>query len=466
MEPFDVSIQILTHCDPVRALRACLLAESVPEKIEVLCAVNGPLEQVALRLGDLASPRNLRFLPNAAQQVYPTNALRNVALENASADWVFYVDCDFVFCNGFWKSALSHLRRLQPLGSICLCPIALWRPNDALQQRSEGFLETETRTLHRYPGTWREAQDSSMFKYHDRYFRPNFGPDADAYDLTPQMLYLRNLHSPPEPWGLLKRTHVPWADEDFRAGPLDKQQFVSSMLDRGIRFFAMPDIFIFHLWHPDASHGWPDRVRNHCMWLRRYHRLGHRYLLIGVGGVLPAALPAALESMLCAVGRPCFPAAALAQRPDRKLDTEEDVSYRASSIAIGPACLSRGVLGRHFRICVFFRSPSWYRQRQALAGGSRQGVLIKDGDYVKLFAGTDDLSEAISLVSNVALLCDLEDPERCSRSLRNLTGSDILSADQLRLDAGETAVTDVADRIQHPTDYAFYDFVRLQARNG
>jgi hypothetical protein len=223
-------IQILTHCDPRRAVRAGMLADSVPPQIEVLCAVNGTADQIGARFGSSAIPKHLRFLPSPPQAVYPANALRNLALSRATAEWIFYVDCDFVFCRDFWgKFAINRFRSLLDLTDlICLCPIALWDPNgDYLATaRSPHLLHSESGGAHRPPADWSEAAHAKLFKYHSRYFTREFGPGIEPYEMTGHMQSLRRSYTPAEPWGLIKRKHLPWADEEFRAGPMDKHTAV------------------------------------------------------------------------------------------------------------------------------------------------------------------------------------------------------------------------------------------------
>jgi hypothetical protein len=44
-------IQVLTHCDPRRAVRVAMLARSAPEDIEVICAINGKRPVVTVWTG-------------------------------------------------------------------------------------------------------------------------------------------------------------------------------------------------------------------------------------------------------------------------------------------------------------------------------------------------------------------------------------------------------------------------------
>ena len=448
-------IQILTHCDPMRAIRVCLLARSVPNTIEVLCAVNGSDDQIRSRLGRETLPQNLRFFPTIQTSVYPANALRNIALAHATAEWVFYIDCDFVFCNGFWSSLGAALRlTLAKLGDrVCICPVPLWDPEGRYLtiELSAAVIETETCESHRPPADWRDTNHTQLFRYHDRYVRPDFGPAASPYEVTRRMLELRRSSTPAEPWGLLRRTHMSWADEDFRSGPMDKQQFVASLLDRGLRFLVVPNVFIFHLWHPNQHQGWPDRIRNRTLWARRYTGRPHYYLLVDIGGALPPELAQCFENELKNV----LPS-------DLGISEEKgfaQMTEAAARVEVTHDCLSRQLLAGGRAAIVFFRSPVFYRA---------VGRIDDSRVYANLFAGVPETDQAISQIDNVTLLCDMADIPACVRALRNVTG---ITVDPSWFSGGESlfpdvSSTEVIDRRIHPADYLIYDYARTLARKS
>jgi hypothetical protein len=468
-------IQILVHCDPSRAIRACMLACSVPQQIEVLCAVNGTLDEVTGRLGSTPIPTHLTFIPMARRSPYPANVLRNLALSHATAEWIFYIDCDFVFCDRFWTLLLSGYGSLMETSDrVCFCPVALWDPKGRYlnQPKSQNIINTETLETHRPPREWAEASMAELFKYNDRYFTEPFGPASHSYDITRQIRRLRNSTFPAEPWGIVRRRHCPLADEDFGAGPLDKQQFVSALVDRGFHFYALADQFIFHLWHPDMCEGWPDRVHNQSLWLKRYSGRDHHYLLIGVGGVLPPKLLTCLEASLKDIVTADYDASVgLTQGSTTSSGSTyggsemarciDAVRYRAR-VVVGPSYLARELLGYRYRVLVFFQSPSFYR------GRSRDVIGATDHDcqYLELFAHTANLEEALSRVDNVALLCDASNPAVCTKALQNIIGSRIPDSwcdgwEACALRAG--GVEERTERGLYPKDYVFYDYLRVLA---
>lgn len=468
------SVQVLTHCDPSRAIRACMLANSVPPEIAVLCAVNGEMEEVVLRLSKTGIPKHLSFIPAASRYPYPANALRNLAMSRATANWVFYVDCDFVFCRDFWSILFQRygalLSRQTP---TCFCPPALWDPNGAylLVDKTDDLLLKETFDSHCPPRNWEETSRAQLFKHHQSMFDNGIGPDSMPYDFTPRMRRLRR-GMPGEPWGMLPRKACVWADEDFGAGPLDKQQFVSALLDRGVEFWAIPDLFLFHLWHPyrDGTDGlWPDAIRNRVLWARRYATtFEHRYILIGIGGVLPPRLPEFISQNLpykYATGSdPAIQGSA--DQPsdtqavdDRVVITRSIVAMRSGQpVVIGPRYLAREVLGYGYRTCVFFRSPAFYRSRDR---GSQ--AIREDGYYVQLFTGTTNVKDAVSQLDNVSMLFDAGEPLASVRSLRNILGCSVPQSVCEPLIGEHVPPDDTSDRIQHRSDYLLYDYARVLA---
>ncbi len=459
--PYE-NIEVLTHCDPTRAFRACLLARSMPSDIPVLCAVNGESEEIARRLAGITVPANLRFFPAPARPVYPANALRNAALAEATSEWVFYIDCDFVFCEDFWPQLLlKYGEFLKSSDPVCLCPVALQDPsgtylNEEHRARQHAWGEKpseicreESAETHVPPRNWGETGRAALFKFHDRCFTEPFGDGCQPYDLTRRMRRLRHT-VPAEPWGLIRRADMAWADEDFVAGPLDKQQVVSATLDRGVRFIAMADLFIFHLWHPETTGARADRVRNRSLWVKRHASAPFHFLAPGGGESLSRRLGHSLTQSLARVP----------QAKDASYESHDNVDgcvqamKRGTRVVFGPAVLSRHFLRYDYRICIFFDSPEVCRKD-----------LAADGDYVFALAHTRDLKEATARLDNVAAVCDEDNPEACLATLRNVTG---LALAPCLEEEGKSGTKpglkdDLLDRQRNPRDYFLYDYLRALA---
>jgi glycosyltransferase involved in cell wall biosynthesis len=465
----NTDIQILTHCDYRRVFRALLLAQSVPSEIDVICAVNGTNQDIRFRLKDRIVPDNLHFLPSERQYIYPANALRNMALEAASKEWVCYIDCDFVFCSDFWDILRKRAAELNNSADrVCYCPVALWDPSgDYLAQRDNPKrFEIESDSDHRPPRSWEECNRARLFKNHEMYFSKPFGPGCDPYEMTGAMKRIRNL-VPAEPWGLLKRKHSVYADEDFRSGPMDKQQVVCAMLDCGIRFFAIPDIFIFHQWHPESPDNKYDRVRNECLWARRYRSASRTYLLVGLGGALPRGLVTRLQgigesSNEKELGNSAsMPGAEVRREVGDSRDAYN--SFASSDFIFGPDVISREVFARNLRLCVFFNSPAYYRETRDCSHPARGDT--DTSDYVRLFCESGNIHDAIASIENVSALFHLADPSSCSRTFRNLTGMSAppewFETDQNL--AGRAKLREDKERSHYPNEYVLYDFARAYA---
>lgn len=453
------NIQVLTHCDPARAVRACLLAGSA--EVEVICAVNGTLEEIAHRLGNVKIPDNLTLIPAKRITPYPVNLLRNRALAAASAEWVFYIDCDFVFCRHIWDRLFTELNH-RTNDRLCFCPVALWDPSGRYLTgtRSQRFLEEETYHTHNAPRVWSEAGYAELFKFHDRYFNKNYGPGTMSYEITAWMMKLRDW-IPAEPWGMLKREYMAYADEDFRTGPLDKQQFVTALLNKGLRFFAVPDTFVFHMWHPDRGGAWSDGIRNHCLWAKRHRGRPHHYTLVGAAGTidsLPKLFIDRLRGKLSAHTEVAYLEWS-EMGPNGSWSNVTGVTGGHTSSS-GRAIVING--GTHLRpelflfeskVCLFFCSPLWYRKNGMLSVKS----------YAEVLCGTPDLNEAVALLDNAAIVCDLERIAITQKLLRNLTGFDVpiigpvVTTTSMCSDDNDDVLR---DRARHSADYLLYDYAR------
>jgi len=447
-------IQILTHCDSRRVVRAVLLAQSVPADIDVICAVNGTNQDVVLRLGGQEVPANLLFIPSKHQDIYPANALRNRALEAASKEWVFYIDCDFVFCSDFWDVLRQRAADIGFDGEkSCYCPVALCGAEGqyVVLSHASNLIEAESDLDHTPPRHWAECGGAHLFKGHEMYFSRPFGIGRSPYEITGAMKRLRNI-IPPEPWGILRRKHAVFADEDFRSGPMDKQQFVAALLDCGVRFFAVPDIFVFHLWHPESPENKYDRVRNECLWARRHRKASRTYLLVGLGGVLPSELLVRLRAVM--------------SEPDASEAThtgycaEQWWQAVPGEILLGPGSITRELFGRNSQILVFFSSPAYYREAYSRSDGDFGDVDACD--YSRMFSESGNIHDAICSLENVSGLFDLNDPERCSLLFRNLTGVNVPCV-WFQLDKNLTERArrrEQEERTLYPSEYLLYDFAR------
>lgn len=287
-----VSIEILTQCDPQRAIRAVLLALSVPKSIPVICAIYGNQSQLQNRLSDVSTlPKNLNFVfvTPKSESAYPTNKMRNIAFKASTADLIMYIDVDFVFHPDFWplffRDYLPYLDRRS-----CFCPIPLWdkkKPEELSHISSQDMIRSESINTHINNRWFENPLSKQLFKYHDKWMAKN--PAGLLTDMTDRMLFLRKGSHLPEPWGITYRENFLLADQDFRIAG-DKVQLVTTMLDTGIKFYSMKDAYIYHLWHPDRRFDGSrdlEKIRSHILWSTRYHRRDYKFLfLVAPGGQL------------------------------------------------------------------------------------------------------------------------------------------------------------------------------------
>jgi len=173
-------IDVLTHCDPDRAVRLYLMARTLPKQVTLVCAVNGTSDEVHRRLHPHQLPANVRLVECTPLRPYPTNALRNAALNSSHAEWVFYIDIDFVFQKGFWYSLFKESSHLLTDGH-CVCPLPLWDPEGEYLKAaaSNNIFATETPEHHRLPETWSDAERAHIFKFHEMWL-PNGNGGGDA----------------------------------------------------------------------------------------------------------------------------------------------------------------------------------------------------------------------------------------------------------------------------------------------
>jgi hypothetical protein len=334
--------------------------------------------------------------------------------------------------------------------------------------RCGDFIREERFASHDPPLTWEEAGSAELFKYHRRCFRDPFvSSDRSIYEITDRMMRFRYSFRPTEPWGLLRREDAVWADEDFANGPMDKQQFVSALLDRGVRFYAVPEVFVFHLWHPEERQGWPDRARNVSIWLKRHSMAPSKHVFIDVGGALPPHLAVSFGNYLeSGLGQKadCDPPASpvsVSLDEGRCLEAME----QGVPVIVGPPYLSRALLGRQYRVSVFFRSPAYYRKVGSV-NGRQYGA--QDGSFLAWVTGTSCLFDAASRVENAAILCDAGNPSGCCKALQNLLGFPVPS-EWLR-DWARDVPSDKPEkygpkyRRKYPLDYQFYDYMRIVGR--
>lgn len=485
-------IDVLTHCDPGRAVRLYLMARTLPKQVTLICALNGSADEVRRRLLPHQLPSNVRLVERPPLSPYPTNALRNAALNASRAEWVFYIDVDFVFQKGFWYRLFQESADLLEDGH-CLCPLPLWDPEGEYLNvaASSDILAAETPEQHRPPETWGEADRAKVFKFHEMWLGNGAGGEAPRKHLTGQMKLLRHSLHPAEPWGLLRRSRCVLADEDFRGRVRDKQQFVSALLDRGVDFISLSNLFVFHLWHPDsrAPEDRPELSYNYRLWQRRYNGKGHKYLFMNLPGCGGRAVDECVRSALSVIYHGRYLSAHVASPgagagADPPADADD--SARRDCLRLmregvhyieGPVKFWEEFLGLGYRIFAVIRDPVLLHlrrleeeaRRRPSAPGRTSSVeeyigrgLVSDGWLCRYFAGPGgSLVDAANNLSEFSFVLDTSQALRSASVLRNVLGLNVSlgAADPDAPPAAaapfsEAAYRELRERI--PQDYELY----------
>jgi hypothetical protein len=414
-------VGIATHCDPARAVRLLLLAESVPRQVPIVCAVNGTFQELQERLGCSMLPNNVRIVPQPPRDPFPTNALRNVAMQESQSDFVFFTDVDFVFQRAFWYLLITNYAELMSNERVCLCPIPLcdYDASYVHGKPKEEMISSEQASDHAYPAQWSETNRAGLFKYHDRWFGDKWRSTGQhEFEITDVLARLRSSAHPGEPWGLLRRSDAPCADEAFTGRMMDKQQFVAALLDRGFRFYVLPSLFVFHLWHPRRSDvaAFKGTGPAFDLWIRKYHAKRHRYLHLrflseqeilpfrrAIVGTIRSFKPAAQEMVLSNIENSdsCLPF----------------LRARVDYIEV-PIAFSEEFLGFGYRIFTVVSS----RRKLSSRGHTRQN----EERIVEHFGGKGhDLARGVLNARHFAFVLDSSDPVMCERALSDILGSTI-----------------------------------------
>ena len=439
--------QVLTQCDVLRAGRAIMLARSLPPQIRVICAIAGLEAEFWTKAETNDVPANLTVISYPQKSIHPTNFLRNRALEAATGRWVCFVDVDFVFQRGFWY--LLFLRYEHELNAgACICPTPIWSPEGRFfKGRKDSWADSELMKYHDPPEGWDTAQPVQLFKFHDRWLPSDgFGPSFTGYDITPVIQAQRHHMHPPEPWGVLDRTKFALADEDFYGRSMDKQQLVSALVDRGIRFYFAPELFIFHNHHPatNTPKDRPERGLNVALWARRYAGKPPRFLQFASPTPSSAAVRDSAVAALGGVyGEDRLFARAQLTPPQANGSEAADETY-----AIADALYQQfryifvesefhpAFLGYGYRIFTVIQDPVHYliaraerENGQGHKHNAREDLLarliesgaVRDGKLVRHFAGENGSSlQAVDHLQHLAFVVDASDPARASQVLSNV----------------------------------------------
>eukprot|EP00045_Choanoeca_perplexa_P006581 m.56577 g.56577 ORF g.56577 m.56577 type:complete len:542 (+) comp13691_c0_seq1:108-1733(+) len=222
----------------------------------------------------------------AAAQVYPINALRNLALSQVASDWILYLDADFVPSSGLSavvQQALLHLPSdIDATRVAFVVPAFESRASDRASAdlpASKTHLEALVRSRAVAQFRRRESPLSHAATDYHKYFQAS----APLYEVTYQDKF--------EPYVVVKR-HAQMAlyPEAFTGYGLNKIAYTMTLAAQGYRFFVLTQAWCLHLPHMETRHAQAflhdvsARVANRHQRFRLVAGLQHAYKLHDCNG--------------------------------------------------------------------------------------------------------------------------------------------------------------------------------------
>jgi len=175
--------------------------------------------------------------------LYPINALRNVALRAASAEFVFLLDVDFVPSRGLQALDASTLRRLLSCGEDAFAALVI----PAFEVRSQSCLPTSGFALRQaYVQGAAQAFHVSHFPAGHRATNFHRWLDRSSESGDGPHFYSVEYEEGFEPYVIALRSRVPPYDERFRGYGMNKISHVYEMNARGCTFRTLdsPESFV------------------------------------------------------------------------------------------------------------------------------------------------------------------------------------------------------------------------------
>eukprot|EP00775_Hariotina_reticulata_P011557 gene11557-11701_t len=246
-----------------------------PLLVSVLFAQHFAREGVSALRGRIDPSDHPLLQPHAApsptyDQLYPINALRNLALQQVATPFVLFADADFVFASNL----LRQLNSSQPNGQRLV--EQLLQTSSAQQQQDQGeqqraapvmlvvpcfqlelgqdLPDTERAAVPANKTDLRQAVTSgTVVPFHCGVFAPLKQPidinrwlgEVEAYEV-PFVEYF-------EPQGIAVKQQLPLYDECFRGYGLNKVQHAWHMAALGFKFKVLPDAFMVTAPHTRSS---------------------------------------------------------------------------------------------------------------------------------------------------------------------------------------------------------------------
>lgn len=270
-------VSLLTQLSVDRLDSLVSLAAAWQSRLSAAVIVRSVEELATLQRRYAAEPllrqlASLHLLIGSAEEKYPVNRLRNVALEHERhAEFVLMVDVDFI-CNPGMAGELNALvARLWDSGDeqrpLCAVVPAFELLPGVAYPRSKEALRRLYYTLAAFQVHYFKGVHAHQPTDYPRWMDAVQGAH---YQIAYDYLY--------EPYVVLRRQQSPRYDEDFIGYGNDKASHAYELQAAGFRFVVAPDSFIIHrdhgepAWRADqsSSESWDN-------WWLFVRRIRHKY---------------------------------------------------------------------------------------------------------------------------------------------------------------------------------------------
>jgi len=169
--------------------------------------------------------------------MYPINALRNIALEQAQTDLVFLLDVDFVPSEGLYETLLSAFRELHHAclrhKAVLVVPAFEMEVGGPVARGKMELLDGAT-------------------AFHVGHFPKGHAPTNYRHWWQASEPYRVEYEECYEPYVVAARAHVPKYDERFRGYGMNKIVHIFHLHALGTAFFVLPQHFVAAEPHPKS----------------------------------------------------------------------------------------------------------------------------------------------------------------------------------------------------------------------
>jgi hypothetical protein len=215
-------IAVITQCESKRAIRAVIMARTLPREVALYCHLPEGRDGFIDRTRGCPLPENLHLVQPTHS---PFLSIVDLALYG-KPEWLFFINIDYVFPIGFFYLLLKYADKSTEVPHLVV-PVAYEDPDGRyIRERS--------------------VADILAFETPDTHIVPTF---ASMLNLAkPVPIKLSHIG------GCREGQSIPWtkALKDIPAA-LIHTSHGSHVLDERFEIRIAPDCFVFHLWHSSES---------------------------------------------------------------------------------------------------------------------------------------------------------------------------------------------------------------------